>query len=658
LTYLIAEKNASPHTVDNYRREIEECLSFLEEQGVHNWPDVDRSVLRRYLSWLNAQGYAKASVARRLSELRSFGRFLMREGIVPANPFRAVSSPKLAQRLPVPLSVQETVALLSAPDVTTPQGLRDRAILEALYSGGLRVSELVGLNVEDIDWGRGELRVLGKGAKERIAFLGRPALEAVRAYLEEGRPHLLQDRVSNALFLNRSGGRLTTRSVMNLLKKYSRMAGLEKRVTPHTLRHTFATHLLDGGADLRSVQELLGHALLTTTQIYTHVSQSRAREVYLRSHPLAKTIQSGNSHDEYNKGGTVMRLTKLRRILAEQALDAILVTRPENQRYLSGFTGGEGALVITQEEALLLTDFRYFEQVAEEAPHFQLVKMDEKMPQVLKRLFKTRGIKNLGFESTHVAFAQYQEWKKATRGVQWIPTKDIVENLRMVKDAEELEKIRQAVAIADMAFDYIRGVIKPGMTEKQIAWELESYMRTHGAESIAFPFIVGSGPNGAKPHAVVQDRPIQKGEPIVLDMGARVDGYHSDLTRTICLGKPDKKLQEIYDIVLRAQLAAEEQARPGMKGQEVDAIARHVIAEAGYKEHFGHGLGHGVGLAVHEGPGVGMTSTTVLAPGMVCTIEPGIYLTGWGGVRIEDMVLLTEDGIEVLTRASKELSVI
>lgn len=293
---MIAEKNASIHTIDNYRREIEECLTFLEEQGVRTWDNVDRLVLRRYLAWLNAQGYAKASVVRRLSELRSFGRFLMREGIVPINPFRAVSSPKMSRHLPVPLSVQETVALLSAPDATTPQGLRDRAILEVLYSSGLRVSELAGLNINDIDWGRSELRVLGKGAKERIVFLGQPALAALRAYLEGGRPYLLQDKTSTALFLNRLGSRLTTRSIMNLLKKYSRMIGLEKRVTPHTLRHTFATHLLDGGADLRSVQELLGHALLTTTQIYTHVSQSRAREVYLRSHPLAKASPDGNIH--------------------------------------------------------------------------------------------------------------------------------------------------------------------------------------------------------------------------------------------------------------------------------------------------------------------------------------------------------------------------
>ncbi len=288
LIYLVAEKNASPYTVANYGREIRQCLAFLQEQGVTGWSDIDRHMLRRYLSWLNAKGYAKASVARRLSELRSFGRFLVSAKIIEVNLFRAVSSPKLPKRLPVTLSVAETVALLGAPDGRTPQGLRDGAMLDLLYSAGLRVSELVGLNVSSVDWRRNELLVWGKGAKERIALFGDPASTSLRAYVELGRPQLLSDRSRDALFLNRFGGRLTTRSIMNILKKYRQMVGQEKRVTPHTLRHSFATHLLDGGADLRYVQELLGHARLATTQIYTHISQGRAREVYLRSHPLAQ----------------------------------------------------------------------------------------------------------------------------------------------------------------------------------------------------------------------------------------------------------------------------------------------------------------------------------------------------------------------------------
>ena len=350
-----------------------------------------------------------------------------------------------------------------------------------------------------------------------------------------------------------------------------------------------------------------------------------------------------------------MRIQRIRQALREQGLDAILVSRPENQRYLSGFTGGDGALVITQSDALLLTDSRYYEQVAEEAPDFQLVKVEGPVPQLLKLLLKKLEVKTLAFESTHVPFAQYQDWKKATRGVKWVPTKEAVETLRMIKDKEELALIKKAIAISDAACDHIREFVEPGMTERQVAWELESYMRTHGAEGLAFPLIVGSGPNGAKPHAVLSDRPIRMGDAIVMDMGARVDGYNSDLTRTICLGKPGRKLQEIYDIVLRAQLAAEAGAKPGMKGQEMDALARQVIRDANHDAHFGHGLGHGVGLAVHEGPGAGRTSTVTLAAGMVCTVEPGIYLPGWGGVRIEDIVLFTANGAEVLSQARKEL---
>ncbi len=296
MTYLLVERNASPHTIDRYRREIAECLTFLQQQGVQQWAAVDRQVLRRYLAWLNSRGYVKASIARRLSQLRSFGRFLLREEIVLRNPFLAVSSPKVPKRLPAVLSVHETVALLGAPDTSTTQGLRDYTILEVLYSGGLRVSELVGLDLDSLNWRRKELTVWGKGAKQRIVLLGAPAMDALRAYIDQGRPELAKEMTTKALFLNRLGGRLTTRSVMNILKKYSRVAGLDKRATPHTLRHTFATHLLDGGADLRSVQELLGHARLATTQVYTHVSQSRAREVYLRSHPLAKAAK----HDDAN----------------------------------------------------------------------------------------------------------------------------------------------------------------------------------------------------------------------------------------------------------------------------------------------------------------------------------------------------------------------
>jgi len=293
IIHLIAEKNASPYTVKNYRHEIGQFFDFLKEQGIDSWDEVDRHVLRRYLAWLQAQGYVKASITRRVSELRSFCRYLVREVILDTTPFRAISSPRIPNRSSAYLRVQEVEALLPAPEPIDPQGQRDRAILEMLYAAGLRVSELVGLNLKNVNLDQGELRVWGKGAKERVALLGEPACRALKHYLQDGRPKLIKEnRPTNALFLNRLGGRLSTRSVSNILDKYAKMAGLARRVTPHVVRHTFATHLLDGGADLRTVQELLGHADLSSTQIYTHVSQSRVREVYRKAHPRAR--ESGN----------------------------------------------------------------------------------------------------------------------------------------------------------------------------------------------------------------------------------------------------------------------------------------------------------------------------------------------------------------------------
>lgn len=351
-----------------------------------------------------------------------------------------------------------------------------------------------------------------------------------------------------------------------------------------------------------------------------------------------------------------MRLIKLRHRLAQEELDAFLVTKPENVRYLSGFRGGEGALLVTQQYALLLADFRYYEQVVEEARSCDLVRVEQKMKEVLRHLFIEHGVRRMAFESHHLTVAKYNEWRFAGEGVEWVPTRDLVETLRLIKDAEEIDKIRQAVAITDAAMEHIRQFLQVGMTEKAVAWELESFMREAGAEAMAFDVIVAAGPGGAKPHCIPGDHVIESGETVVIDMGARVDGYDADLTRTICLGEPEPEMVRVYETVLRAQLAAEEQARPGMTGQELDAAARNVIVEVGYGAYFGHSCGHGVGLEIHEGPVAGPNSTEVFEPGMLVTIEPGIYLPGRGGVRIEDLVVFTDSGIEVLSRARKELS--
>jgi Xaa-Pro aminopeptidase len=348
-----------------------------------------------------------------------------------------------------------------------------------------------------------------------------------------------------------------------------------------------------------------------------------------------------------------MRLTRLRTALAENSLDAVLIGQPENRRYLSGFTGSAGWLIISADRALLATDFRYYEQVGQEAPDFQLAKIEMELTKLLPGLLTDLGVRRLGFESQHVTVDQLYTWTEATQGVEWVPLKDTVETIRVVKDDSEIQALRRSAALTDAAFAHALRGIRPGMTEREVAWQIEIAMRTHGASKVAFDLIVAAGPNGALPHAHPGDRVIQAGDPIVVDIGCVVDGYCSDMTRTFCLGQPDPKYLEIYALVLRAQQAAEAGIHAGVSGVDADALARDVIAQAGYGAQFGHGLGHGVGLAVHESPRASRLSKDTLATGMSLTIEPGIYLPGEFGVRIEDAVIVRDKGIENLTGTPK-----
>ena len=288
INHLEAERRVSPYTVRNYKTDLLGFFDFLKEKGVDSLQEVDRRVVRDYMGHLARRRIAKASIARKLSAIRSFYRYLLREEIIATNPVEEASSPKLDQRLPSFLTLEEVERLLNAPDLSTPQGQRDRALLELLYASGLRVSELVNLTLGQVSLDTNEIRVWGKGSKERMVLMGEPATEAVRNYLEQGRPKLVGEKKNDALFLNRYGQRLADRQVQRMLKQYAKKAGIGKRVHPHLLRHTFATHLLDGGADLRVVQELLGHARLSSTQIYTHVTKSQAKKIYLSAHPMAK----------------------------------------------------------------------------------------------------------------------------------------------------------------------------------------------------------------------------------------------------------------------------------------------------------------------------------------------------------------------------------
>ncbi len=305
LNYLSTEQNLSPRTVRNYLGDLKGNLVQGEPKGFFQYlatnkltfPEgVDKYVIRGFMAWVLDQGVVKSSVARKLSAIRSLYRYLLREELIADSPLpvsrrrggRLSSfSLKLDKRLPGFLTTDEMNHLLEAPDPTTPQGLRDRAIMELFYAAGLRISELTSLSVTQVDLYSRELKVMGKGSKERLVLIGQPAAAAIKAYIKHARPKLLGKGRSDALFLNYEGTRLSTRWIQEQILRYARQAGIRQEVHPHLLRHSFATHLLDGGADLRVVQELLGHASLSTTQIYTHVSRGQARRVYLASHPMA-----------------------------------------------------------------------------------------------------------------------------------------------------------------------------------------------------------------------------------------------------------------------------------------------------------------------------------------------------------------------------------
>lgn len=348
------------------------------------------------------------------------------------------------------------------------------------------------------------------------------------------------------------------------------------------------------------------------------------------------------------------RLQRLRQRLAEEGLDVLMVSQPANRRYLSGFTGSAGTLFIGHSEALLYTDFRYWTQARQQAPTWELVKQDDSLKEEIAPILSERlKVGRVGFEAHALSYQSYRDLSQAVPGVEWVPLTDWVEDLRVVKEPEELDRIRQAARLTDLALGHLRQRIRPGMTEAEGAWIIEAHMRQQGGEP-AFETIVASGPNGALAHYRPGGRPIQAGEPIVVDLGARLEGYCADLTRTWVLGPPDGRFLEIHGIVSEAQARCVAGTRAGMEGQACDALTREPISQAGHGESFGHGTGHGVGLEVHERPRAGKRSEEVLQAGSTLTIEPGIYLEDWGGVRIEDLVVVGPEGVEVLSAASKD----
>ncbi|MFC1994935.1 M24 family metallopeptidase [Chloroflexota bacterium] len=351
------------------------------------------------------------------------------------------------------------------------------------------------------------------------------------------------------------------------------------------------------------------------------------------------------------------RLQKLRQKLTEKEIDAIFISQPENRCYLSGFNGSAGFLLITEQRAILATDFRYIEQVRTQASDYEVFRITNAMANWFPELIAGFDLKKLGVETEHITFAMYRQLndilKEQHSPLKLVPAEGLVESLRAVKEPGEIEFITKAAEISDGAFNYIESIIDTGMSEQEIAWEIEKCLHERGSHGIPFDIIVASGPNSALPHAKSSERIINIGEPVVIDMGARFEGYSSDLTRTICLGPPDETFKKVYDIVLGAQLTAIAIVKEGMTGDQADSLARTVIRETNYGEAFGHGLGHGIGLATHESPRLGPGSTELLTSGMVFTIEPGIYLSGWGGVRIEDIIALDNNKAKVISKARK-----
>ncbi|MBA7503499.1 Aminopeptidase YpdF [subsurface metagenome] len=351
------------------------------------------------------------------------------------------------------------------------------------------------------------------------------------------------------------------------------------------------------------------------------------------------------------------RLQKLRQKLAEKEIDAIFISQPENRYYLSGFDGSSGYLLITPQNTILATDFRYIEQAKRQAPDYEIFQISTDIADWFPGLVAELNLRKLGFEAGDITFAIYQQLTDALNRVgaklRLVPTNGLVEYLRAIKEPKEIELITKAVDITDNAFEYIEDVIHIGMSEKEVAWEIEKFLREKGSEPIPFDIIVAAGSNSALPHIKPSPHAIHPGEPVLIDIGARVEGYSSNLSRTICLGTPDDTFNKVYDTVLGAQLTAIAAIKNGMTGGEIDNLARMVIKQAGFGEAFGHGLGHGIGLAPHELPRLGPNSSEHLADGMVFTIEPGIYLAGWGGLRIEDVVVMESGKIRVISKARK-----
>ncbi|WP_096550961.1 M24 family metallopeptidase [Ureibacillus thermosphaericus] len=351
------------------------------------------------------------------------------------------------------------------------------------------------------------------------------------------------------------------------------------------------------------------------------------------------------------------KLDKLRKELESHHVDALLITNPYNRRYMTGFTGSSGAALVTKNDAVFITDFRYTEQANHQVKEFRIIQQEGSILKEVEKLVDECKIKTLGFERDTVTYGEYESFQNLLN-VELVPLSGLIEKIRLIKTDEEIKIIKVACEIADAAFSHILNFIKPGVTELEVSNELEFFMRKQGATSSSFDTIVASGLRSALPHGVATNKIIEQGDFVTLDFGAVYNGYVSDMTRTIAVGNPNTKLVEMYNVVLEAQLLALEKIKPGMTGIEADKIARDYLTDKGYGEAFGHSTGHGIGLEIHEGPALSYRNNQTLEPNMVVTVEPGVYLPGIGGVRIEDDIVITATGNERLTHSTKDLIIL
>jgi Xaa-Pro aminopeptidase len=349
-------------------------------------------------------------------------------------------------------------------------------------------------------------------------------------------------------------------------------------------------------------------------------------------------------------------LTRLREAMKLAGQSNVLISTPTNVFWLTGFTGSFGFVLITDSNQFFLTDSRYAIQAQEQVHGFEIRSFGSPVTgkEAMQNLLNEADATTCGFESAHVAYGQWTAWRESHPGTEWSPIGNLIDDLRMVKSADEISRIRKACELTDVAFDHILRLIQPGVTEFEIHLELEFFVRRNGAV-LSFEPIIVSGANSARPHGKATEKPLENGDFVTMDFGVKLDGYCSDMTRTVVVGKGSDRTREVYNQVLKAQLASLAIMKPGAIAEDIDAKAREVFDEIELAKYFGHGLGHGLGILVHDPGRLGRGSKTVLEPGHIWTVEPGVYLEGFGGCRIEDDVVVTESGIEILNKSTKEL---